>query len=268
MKKTLFWALLAVVFCACSKDEEVSDAMVPNSISLKFGETVSLGTRGSFEVDNPFVAAYSNSTIKGVHVGQTIGTFNGSKRVSIEVLPSINYLNYPLTCWGETMQTVASKHRGGEKMPSTSSDGLVYNVYSGSKSRYTYIYLFDTKGALYGAALYVPTTEVEALVEWISQKYYMFKTDDAQFFSGGIDAYTHRDATTIVGVTAERMSTTKYVSQYAYMLVFSSVETRLSQSTNGERINGCENPYTIEDIRKSCDMHWQKCQRSANLQFE
>lgn len=219
MKKYFLWAFLPLFMMACSSSSDEMDNSLPSSVyNVDCGKTISLEKDGSLAIDNSFIASYSNGKIAGKHVGMTEAVFNGAQKIKINVRGTVTYLNYPVTDWGASMNSVKKGHEGGS-LEKESGESLFYMVKSGSKVKYMYGYSFEN-GKLRGATLLVPYTDTDMLVSWLMEKYFLILTGDNNIFSGGYDAYTMDESHTVVGVTLQTMNTSQYVARYAYLLAW------------------------------------------------
>ncbi len=223
MKKTLLLAFLPLFMVACSSSDDNDNSLGKSHFTLNYKETEDIGGEGSLMIDNDFVASYENGKITGDHIGETDAIYDGSQKIKITVNGTSTYLNYPVTDWGISMSDVKNMHRGGS-LKSEDSEILMYVINSGSRAKYIYVYSFEN-GKLESSGLCAPTTEVKNIVEWLSQKYTFSMTGDDDIFSAGMDAYSTNKATTIIGIGARSMSTSEFVSSYAYLIVFVPANT-------------------------------------------
>ncbi len=217
MKKTLFLAILPLFLVSCSSNDE-DNSLSKSNYTVNYGESISIGGDGNLIIDNDFVASYENGKIKGVHIGETDAIYEGSQKISITVNGTSNYLNYPVTEWNASKSSVKSKHHGGT-LYSEDDENITYTINSGGKTKYIFMYSFKN-GKLTGCGLVVPTNEVTPFVDWLTQKYYLSMTGDDTIFTAGMDAYNTNKATTLVGIGVRSMSTSQYVSSYAYLIAF------------------------------------------------
>lgn len=239
----LFFLFLSVLFISCSSSDSKEDTLSKNSYAISVDEHVKLNGDKELKIDNQFVASFKDGELIGKHIGETTGVYNGIQSINISVKGTIKYVEYPVTEWGISANDVKNKHYGGSLDDSSSEKSILYSITSGSRRKYEYLYSFDN-GKLTACAFLAPYTDAEILASWLLEKYMMFPTNDDTIFSGGYDALTMDEATTIIAMTSHKMNTNNYVSAYAYMTVFTG-KNYVSRSISME-----EKQIIIEQCKK------------------
>lgn len=225
---SVFAVLTVILLSSCSDDNKTLDS---SPITMKCGSSIELKNRGDVTVDNIFVADVdeSGTTLTANHVGKTRGIMNQTTPFDITVERSINYIEDPCTDWGTT-NAPAPKIDGYKsvKIDNGNPNAVLYFMLN-SKDKVNYMYGYNYgEGKLYGAILFVPFSEVETIVDWLGEKYFLMLTNNDKIFSTGFDAYDEERATTLLGITSQVFSSSsnagyQLTSRLWYAIVFLDV---------------------------------------------
>lgn len=235
MKKFFLWAFLPLALVACSSGDNEDGSLKQSSYSVNYDESIAFDNPGSLAIENTFIASYADGMITGRHIGKTTAIYDGKQRLTISVNETIHYLDWPVTEWGTSQSTVKNLQKSGVIDGKSDDETLFFTVKSGSKTKYLYGYNFK-EGKLKASILIVPVNEVNTIVPWLHQKYFVALTGDDTVFSGGYDAYNVDEASTILAVTIGTLDTSKYATKYAYVLMFTSAEEINTRAATYENV--------------------------------
>lgn len=223
MKKFFLLAFLPLALVACSSGDNEDGSLKQSSYSVNYDESIAFDNPGSLAIENTFIASYADGMITGRHIGKTTAIYDGKQRLTITVNETIHYLDWPVTEWGASQTIVKNLQKSGVIDGESDDKTLFFAVKSGSKTKYLFGYNFK-EGKLSASILILPVNEVNTIVPWLKQKYYVALTGDDTEFSGGYDAYNVDEASTILAVTIGTLDTNRYTTKYAYALMFTSAE--------------------------------------------
>ncbi len=237
MRNLCIWSTMMGLFMcsllpSCKEDDDNGSKieLTKHSYTMKYKEKVAFEGKTDLKIEDTFIASFEDGNICGNHIGTVDGIYKGKDKISIEVKPLYEYVDYPITDWGSSLSTIKSKQPSKWKLQSTSnSNSLTYFLYSGTAVKYITIYMFEN-GKLKSSGLLSPVSEMTTLTNWLSQKYLLAPTSNSDIVVAGCDANDPSDAKTIVGISSETLSNTSYslYSKYVYMTVFTP-----SSSTKG-----------------------------------
>lgn len=217
MKKFLYLTLAAIMTASCSNSGN-DNRLKQSDYTVNYGESIKIDGEGSVKIENTFIASFSNGEIKGNHVGQTTGVYDGEQQISINVLPKYTYIDYPVCEWGISASELKSKHKAGV-LADEDGKSVTYAINSGTKRKHSYTYVFSNNKLVY-CFLIVPFTDAKVIVDWLGQKFNLGLTGDDTVFSGGFDANTTEEATTILGIASSTLNTKLYSYSLGYTLIF------------------------------------------------
>ena len=164
-------------------------------------------------IENDYVASFSNGLVKGLHIGNTSAVYNNSQRIEITVNPTVKYTYYPSDKWNASMSEV-EQYINSQKVNvdhNKNSNGIIDIVAEGGKgSNIKFIYYHSFKnGKLTGSTILTPVPQMETYVKWISEKYLMIPTNSSEknFSATGCDAYDLDKANTSLLVLVQTLNT-------------------------------------------------------------
>ena len=201
MRKSLLVlaAFLPLLFMGCSSDNDepsvapMDDVVLNYQEDLPVPESIFAGT----VVSDGFIASYSSGTIRGLHVGKTIGRLPNNKTFNIIVRSWYGIIKEISREWGTSRETLINNSELGTFVKSTSASGDVWGATS-SDGKIIYMYSF-TDGVLSSSSIVVHKSLVDDIANYLKERFTML--DVSSIFAGGYDSYNIDNAKTIVGVT-------------------------------------------------------------------
>lgn len=218
----LMTILLSVSFAACSSDDDDNDSSESfKNLELVAGNTAVIenGSGVTWASENEYIASVSGNTITAKRVGTVkISSTKGS--FDVTVTPQYTLYDDPCMKWGCSTSYVKSFMSDytflGEK-----GDYLIYT----GKGAASYVQYRFSDAALTGVAVYVPTSYLDELAAFISERYiYAAKLDDAT-------GHLSPDKKNVVYVTATKLGSTYYYMVYYTDFSQKSSTSNIKQST-------------------------------------
>lgn len=231
MKKKYFWSMLtflmvatlSVYFVSCGGDDDKDDGVDTTPISLFAGEEKTILGADTISTSNRFVAYASKNVVHGWHVGEAALVVNGSKTISISVLPKYHLYDDPICNWGCDMNYVKNNQRQGT-ISSKSTNTLLAYEDAGAAS--TLAYNFEN-GKLKAVMAVVSTNHSSQYGSYLAERFLMlpfYKGKDTYFI--GADNIELAEAKTVV--VMQVYSASQLVSMY---MPASDYSTRSSQTS-------------------------------------
>jgi len=218
----LMAVLVSVSFAACSSDDD-DDSVNFKNMQMTAGTSTSIenGKGIDWKSENEYIATVSDGTVNALRVG-TVKITSEKGSFTVTVSPSSDLYEEPYMKWGSSASSVKS-YMSGYTLANETSTGLLYNGKGGATY---YAYVFENSGLKY-SAVYIPTSYVDELAEFINERYiYATKGDD-------YTAHLSVDKKVAVFVSATRLNS-KYYYQVVYMDFTSSSSSKASTRANSK----------------------------------
>lgn len=244
-----FIFMFTLSFISCSDNDDDDEIIKFEDIELTAGDsqTIKNGENIVWTSENKLIATVDNGTVKAVRVG-TVKITSDKGSFTVTVSPKSRLYNEPYMKWGDSKSTVKSHMSNYDLLSETSTVCL----YKGNGAADFIGYSFENS-RLKSSIAYVPTTYLEALVEFLTERYaYVTSTDD-------ISAMISVDGKTIVAVTAQSISSKVY-----YAVLY----TEAPEGTNLSSRSYEQNTLMLENILKTTwkhKTHKQSMEQLKNL---
>lgn len=254
MKKFNIVSSIAIIFIftfsfiSCSDDDDDENIKFED-IELTAGnsQTIRNGQNIVWESENDLIATVNNGTVNALRVG-TVKITSDKGSFTVTVSPTSRLYDEPYMEWGDTKSTVKSYMSSYELLNETNT----ICIYEGNGAIDFIGYQFENS-MLKTAIVYIPTTYLEELVEFLTERYvYVTSTDD-------ISAMISVDGETIVGVTAQSINSRVY---YAVIYTEAPEETNISSRSYEQKT------LILENILKTTwkhETHKQSIKQLKNL---
>lgn len=214
-------SMLSFYFVSCGDDDEEGVDTTP--IVLTAGKDKIIAGADTITSSNRFIAYGEKNTVHAWHVGETTLLVNGSKTISISVLPVYYLYDDPVCNWGCDINYVKNRQKQGTISSESTNTFLVYED-AGAAS--TLVYNFEN-GKLKAVMAIVSTKHTSQYASYLSERFLMlpyYKGEDTYFI--GADNIELDDAKTVVVMQVYNVS--KLVTMY---MPASDYSTRSSQSS-------------------------------------
>lgn len=229
----LLTVLLSVGFADCSSDDDDDSPISFKNMELVAGNTAVIenGSGVTWTSENEYIASVSGNTISARRVG-TVKISSSKGSFNVTVTPQYTLYDDPCMKWGCSKSYVKS-FMNGYTLRKETDDYLIYT----GKGAASYVQYGFNNAALTGVAVYVPTSYLDELAAFISERYiYAAKLDDAT-------GHLSPDKKTVVYVTA-----TKLGSAYYYMVYYTDF-SQFSDTSNAKRyIPNLSETRTTENV--------------------
>ncbi len=191
-------ASVCVLLSSCGGGDDDGGSPV-SDVSLKCKQYVSLsdGQYSGMTIDNSFVATWDDGAVFGEHVGVTTARLRDGRTFSITVSGTSTFIREMCLDW---YCSSSSLRKSLSSVSLEELDGHLY--YQDSSTKIVYAYKFEND-KLATASILVPVKYASDLATYLKERYYVFDNPGSSqiIFSGGIDANTPGEATTVMGIS-------------------------------------------------------------------
>jgi hypothetical protein len=226
MKKIILFALTAVMFAGCSKEDD------PDVISLKVSEKtlyfedeyqIEATSKATinYTVENEYHAEVSETgLVTARFVGETnvlLSNGEDTKNFKVIVKPKSNLYPEPDVTFGDSKSSIVAKFGTPD---SETSSGILYADYSNTAP--ILMFIFDSSNKMTSYGILVKSLYASSLVDIIAERYlFITESDDMYIFVNGL---TPEKVTMIVGMGV-------YSSSYILVSYSKNTSTATTQTS-------------------------------------